>query len=64
MHQTLLQSSQFQMNLSPEQAKQNIENMTANWGRVTDALNVVLESVALPPLTSSEAGRIAPSADA
>ncbi|MDR6887865.1 MULTISPECIES: hypothetical protein [Variovorax] len=62
VHQTLLQASQFQMNASPEQAKQGIENITTNWARVTGALNVVLESVALPPLTLKEADPIKPSA--
>lgn len=64
VHQTLVQASQFQMNWSPEQVKQNIENMTANWSRVLKALDVVLESVALPPLTQNEVKTIEPTADA
>jgi hypothetical protein len=64
VHQTLLKSPGLQMNPSPEQAKQHIENITANWSRVNRALNVVLDSVALPPLTPSEAQGIVPSADA
>ncbi|WP_445286549.1 hypothetical protein [Variovorax atrisoli] len=64
VHQTLLQASKFQMNLSPDQAKKNVENITANWSRVMGALDVVLESVALPPLTLSEVKAIDPSANA
>lgn len=53
-HQGLLQAAQYTNHASPEQAKENVENITRNWARLMGALNVVLDVVALPPLTTTE----------
>lgn len=53
VHKTLLHAMQWQPP-SADDAQKRIDDVATNWARVTSALNVMLEAVALPPLTGSE----------